>query len=269
MNSIQPIQHFDLKSNRGVINPICVIGMPGVADIGKFAVDQLIGLFNAKKLYDLIFYGYPAGVIIDKSVISAPKAEIFYWEDENAKNDLFFITADAQPMNPREIYELSDFIVEFLMKYNISFFVSLDGYPLQNVQVNNPKIFITSTSESYKEKMILREECFEISKGVVIGANGLIPSLAHAKYNVDGVVLLAETSNMALMNENMTDLNASMKLIKILDSIFNLSLGLDFSKKNVDSMNKNLERKRKELENELNINAAISSKGEKEKVLYI
>ena len=37
-----PLQPADLH------NPLCIIGMPGIADIGKFAVDQLIGIFNAK-----------------------------------------------------------------------------------------------------------------------------------------------------------------------------------------------------------------------------
>ena len=243
--------------------------MPGIADIGKFAIDQLIGLFDAKKIYDILFYGYPAGVIIDQSLITAPKAEIFFWKDEKSTHDMFFITADAQPMNPREIYEISDYLVKYLMKFGIKFFVSLCGYPIQSNHISDPKIYATATSSKYVKKLVEKEICLEISKGVIIGANGLIPSLANLKFGVDGIVLLSETSNMALMNENMTDLNASMKLIKVLDSLFNFSLNIDFSRNNVEKMSKNLEKKRRELENELDISQSINAKENKEKVLYI
>ncbi|MHA1747841.1 MAG: PAC2 family protein, partial [Promethearchaeota archaeon] len=244
-------------------------GMPGVADIGKFAIDQLIGLFNAQKIYDIIFYGYPAGVIIDKSLISAPKAELFFWRDKSMKQDLFFLTADAQPMNPREIYELSDYIVKTLMEFNIRFFVALDGYPIQNSQVSDPKIFVTATNQKYIDIFTKKFVCNQISKGIIIGANGLIPSLAYMKYNVDGIILLSETSNMALINENMTDLNASMKLIKILDDFFDFSLNLDFSRSHIDKMSRSLEKKRRKLEDELELVQSGNVQEEKGKVLYI
>jgi len=269
MKPIQTIQVSSIPDETELHEPVAVIGMPGVADIGKFAIDQLIGLFGANKVYDILFYGYPAGVIIDQSIISTPKSEVFFWKDENNQHDLFFVTADAQPMNPREIYELSDYIVRLLVRYKIKFIVSLGGYPVQSNHVVDPKIFVTATATKYVKKLVDKKICQEISKGVIIGANGLIPSLASIKFGVDGIVLLSETSNMALMNENITDLNASMKLIKVLDSLFNFSLNIDFSRKNVESMSKNLEKKRKELESELDIAQTLNAKEEKEKVLYI
>lgn len=269
MIPIQSIQISTICNPTELHEPVAVIGMPGVADIGKFAIDQLIGLFGATKIYDILFYGYPAGVIIDQSIISTPKTEVFFWKDDNNQHDLFFITADAQPMNPREIYELSDYIVNMLNRFDIKFIVSLGGYPVQNNHVIDPKIFVTATDSKYVKKLVDKSICQEISKGVIIGANGLIPSLANIKYSVDGIVLLSETSNMALMNENMTDLNASMKLIKVLDSLFNFSLNIDFSRKNVENMSRNLEKKKKELENELDMAQTFNAKEEKEKVLYI
>ncbi|MHA1747015.1 MAG: PAC2 family protein [Promethearchaeota archaeon] len=269
MKPIQVIEKFNTQEIKRSSSAICVIGMPGVADIGKFAIDQLIGLFNAKKIYDILFYGYPAGVIIDKSIISTPKAEIFYWKDSKNKNDMIFITADAQPMNPREIYELSDFLVEFLTKFNISLIVSLAGYPVQINRVLKPKVYITATSDEYLDNNLKEDLCEVLSKGVIIGANGLIPSLANLKYGIDGIVLLSETPHNSLINENSTDLNASLNLIKILDRLLNFSFDIDFSCANVEKMNRDLERKKKELESELDITYSKASKGEKQKVLYI
>ena len=63
--------------------------MPGIADIGKFAVDQLIGILKARKYREIIFNDYPAGAIIDNSLLSTPKAEILFRKDPENKQDIF------------------------------------------------------------------------------------------------------------------------------------------------------------------------------------
>ncbi|MHA2473877.1 MAG: hypothetical protein ACXAES_11650, partial [Promethearchaeota archaeon] len=80
MEDIRIIQHNSF-SKEDFTNPICILGMPGIADIGKFALDSLIGQLNAENLMDIIFDDYPAGAIVDDSLLSAPKAEILYWKD--------------------------------------------------------------------------------------------------------------------------------------------------------------------------------------------
>ena len=82
------ISHLDPKS---LNNPLCIIGMPGIADIGKFAVDQLIGIFNADKYCDIIFNDYPAGAIVDNSLLSTPKAEVLYYRDPKENQDLISV----------------------------------------------------------------------------------------------------------------------------------------------------------------------------------
>ncbi|MFW9825956.1 MAG: hypothetical protein ACFFE4_23655, partial [Candidatus Thorarchaeota archaeon] len=87
MEGIRVIDYSNL-SKEDFINPICILGMPGIADIGKFALDSLIGQLGAKSLMDIIFDDYPAGAIVDDSILSAPKAEILYWKDPNKERDL-------------------------------------------------------------------------------------------------------------------------------------------------------------------------------------
>ncbi|KKK89935.1 hypothetical protein LCGC14_2728140, partial [marine sediment metagenome] len=78
MEGIRIIKH-DYCTKEAFFNPICILGMPGIADVGKFALDSLIGQLDAKNLMDIIFDDYPAGAIVDDSLLSAPKAEILYW----------------------------------------------------------------------------------------------------------------------------------------------------------------------------------------------
>ena len=53
-SGIRIIKHADL-SKEDLKNPISILGMPGIADIGKFALDSLIGQLDAKNFMDFIF----------------------------------------------------------------------------------------------------------------------------------------------------------------------------------------------------------------------
>ena len=53
-SGIRVIKHFDYKEDE-FADPICILGMPGIADVGKFAIDSLIGQLDAKNFMDFIF----------------------------------------------------------------------------------------------------------------------------------------------------------------------------------------------------------------------
>ena len=95
MEGIRIIQHVDLSKEQ-FVKPLCILGMPGIADVGKFALDSLIGQLNAKNLMDIIFDDYPAGAIVDDSILSAPKAEVLYWKDPNELRDIILRAIEKQ-----------------------------------------------------------------------------------------------------------------------------------------------------------------------------
>jgi len=267
MDSIRTIPFLNL-SKEELKNPICIQGMPGIADIGKFAVDQLIGLLKAKKFLEIIFNDYPAGAIIDNSILSTPKAEILYWKDPKEKQDIFFITADAQAMSPKGIYEISDFIVNFLHEYGIKLIISLGAFPVKKSN-SIPNVFITATCENRINEFTTKYDCTRVKKGVIIGANGLVPTLAQAFHKIEGVVLLAETDNSALMNDDITDLNASVNLLRLIGKYLSLPILDKFSPQKIQEMTKNLEIKRKMLEEEIEPFHPIAETSEGQKSLYI
>jgi len=267
MENIKTITLLNV-SKADLRNPICIQGMPGIADIGKFAVDQLIGLLKAKKFQEIIFNDYPAGAIIDNSLLSTPKAEILFWKDPQDKQDIFFITADAQAMSPKGIYEISDFLVNFLNDYGIKLVISLGAFPVKK-SASLSNVFVTATTERRILEFINNYECARVKKGVIIGANGLVPTLAHAFYKIEGVVLLAETDNTALMNDDITDLNASVNLLKLIGKFLGLSILDKFSPQKIQEMTKNLEIKKKMLEEEIETFQPIAETSEGQKSLYI
>ncbi len=269
MEGIRIIQHVDL-SKKQFIKPLCILGMPGIADVGKFALDSLIGQLNAQNLMDIIFDDYPAGAIVDDSILSAPKAEILFWKDPNELRDIILITADAQSLTPKGIYRISNFLTEIINQYGIKLIVALGAYPVSSRKLNSktPQIFVSSTNREILENYLVVTNCQKIQKGVIIGANGLIPTLAKARFNIDGLVFLAETDNMAMVNEDITDLRASITLLEMLKKSFTLPIKKKYSLENIEDITKNLQIKKDQLEKDLDTLQVVDTE-DKRKSLYI
>ena len=266
MEGIRIIQHKDLSQEQ-FIKPLCILGMPGIADVGKFALDSLIGQLDAKNLMDIIFDDYPAGAIVDDSMLSAPKAEILYLKDPNELRDIILITADAQSLTPKGIYRISNFLTEIINQYGIALIVALGAYPINSRMLKSkiPNIFVSSTNRKILENYLLVTDCQKIQKGVIIGANGLIPTLAKARFNIDGLVFLAETDNMAMVNE---DLRASITLLEMLKRSFTLPIKKKYSLENIENITKSLQSKKDQLEKDLDSFQVIDTE-DKRKSLYI
>ncbi len=269
MDSFKIIEHLNFSKNE-LVNPICIIGMPGIADVGKFALDSLVGQLKAQNYMDIIFDEYPAGAIVDDSLLAAPKAEILIWKDPENIRDIMLITADAQSLTPKGIYKISNFLTEIIAQCDIQLIIALGAYPInsQNLQSKIPKIYATSTNREILEKYLTENHCEKILKGVIIGANGLIPTLAKARFNIDGLVLLAETDNIAMVNEDITDLKASLSLLDMIKKSFTLPIKKKYSLENIDDITKNLQEKRDKLEKDLDTFNIVDT-DEKRKSLYI
>jgi len=266
---IRIIKHKNLMKD-DFKNPICILGMPGIADVGKFAIDSLIGQLNAENFLDFIFDDYPAGAIVDDSLLSAPKAEMLFWKDPNKTRDIILITADAQSLTPKGICKISNFLTEIINKYGISLIIALGAYPVSSRKLNSkiPKIYVSSTNRELLDNFRSKNNCEKIQKGVIIGANGLIPTLAKARFNINGLVLLAETDNVAMINEDITDLRASISLLEMLKKSFTLPIKKKYSLENIDKITKNLQNKRDQLEKDLDSFQFVDAE-DKKKSLYI
>lgn len=269
MEGIRIIKHENMEE-KDFIKPLCILGMPGIADVGKFALDSLVGQLDAKNLIDIIFDDYPAGAIVDESILSAPKAEILYWKDPNELRDLLLITADAQSLTPKGIYKISNFLTEIIHQYGIKLIIALGAYPVNSRKITSklPKIYLSSTNQELLEYYLAENNCQKIQKGVIIGANGLIPTLAKARFNIDGLVFLAETDNVAMINEDITDLKASITLLEMLKKSFTLPIKKKYSLESIENITKNLQIKRDQLEKDLDTLQLVDT-DDKRKSLYI
>jgi len=234
-------------------NPICIQGMPGMADIGKMAVDQLVLLLDAKKIIDIVFDDFPAGAIVSDSILYSPRAEVYYYYNEKSEIELLIFTADAQPMSPRGIHAFSRFISKLINFFNAKLIISLGAFPVEHPSKNNC-VYITGTSKEVLNFFNKQSFLFELNKGIIIGLNGLVPTLCKYNYNIDGIILLAETNGFEAMKKDSYDIKASMQLLNILSNKFNLDINNEkFNKKlDVETIEAKIKSEKEAIKKELN-----------------
>lgn len=235
-------------------DPICILGAPGVADIGKIALDHLTKVLKAEKILDITFSDYPAGAIINDSILYAPTAEVYFYKDPLQRNDIFLVTADAQPMSPRGIYAISEFIAKLMAKYHVNLILTLGGYPIERPN-KDTIIYITATSKELIDKFAKNEWVQTINKGVVVGINGLVPTIAKRNFEIDGMVLLAETNGYAAMNGDSYDLKASLRLIEVLNQELTLAIDAEFSHEQIMGMEVKLNDEKETIKRDLGLNS--------------
>ncbi len=246
------LKRIDLKELK---DPICIQGMPGTADIGKVAIDQLVAVLkeNVEKIMEISFNDYPAGAIINDALLYAPKAEVYFWKDPAGYHDIFFVTADAQPMSPKGIYGISEYISNLMFKFGVKLIISLGGFPVEHTN-KDTKVFISATSKEVLDPFLNFTNVEKISKGVVLGPNGLVPTLAKMKFDIEGVVLLAQTNGyQAMQSADCYDLRASIALVQILHTKFDLPFEAQFTEAKIEGMVTKLEAEKESIKQELGL----------------
>jgi proteasome assembly chaperone (PAC2) family protein len=217
----------DLKNI--IKDPVCIQGMPGMADIGKMCVDQLVVLLEAKKIMDIMFDDFPAGAVVSDSILYSPRAEVYLYFDPDRKQDLLILTSDAQPMSPRGIHAFSRFLAKLINFFGAKLVISLGAFPVESPS-NKNHIYITGTSNQVFENFSQNKNITKLSKGVIIGSNGLVPTLCKNNYGIEGLILLAETNGFEAMKKDAYDVKASMTLLQVISKEFSL----DFDDQNLE-----------------------------------
>ncbi|NVM01484.1 MAG: hypothetical protein HWN67_04070, partial [Candidatus Helarchaeota archaeon] len=95
----------------------------------------------------------------------------------------------------------------------------------------------------------------KINKGVVVGVNGLVPTLAKRNFAIDGLVLLAETNGYAAMNGDSYDLKASLRLIEVLNEELALTMDADFTHEQIMGMEVKLNNEKETIKKEMGLNS--------------
>ncbi|MEM2131381.1 MAG: PAC2 family protein [Candidatus Woesearchaeota archaeon] len=257
-----------LKEKIDISNSILIVGLPGIANVGKIVCDFLIEELKAKKVAEFSSYNMPNSVFVNENnLIEMPKIEMFFVEIENKnnknnnkkeKNKILILTGDSQPVDEVSCYSFCDSVLDYFVDNKGDYIITLGGIGLQNIP-KNPKVYITGNNKEKIEEFSknlenLRKDVYGIV-GPIIGVSGLLLGLAE-KRNINGICLLGETFGHPMY----VGLKSAKNILNILEKKFALNLNM-----------KNLDNEIKAFESKLKIADELikAGKNKKEDVSYI
>ncbi|MHA1210594.1 MAG: PAC2 family protein [Candidatus Freyarchaeota archaeon] len=203
--TVKTFQKLPKKLN----NPVCIQGLPDISSVGTEAVKQIAEGLNAQKVIELGFSDLPPIIIINDGIPHLPAIEISFWKDPRNRQDVFLITGDDQPMTSRGIY-----------------IVTLGAYIVESPPRNgSTKIYVATTHKEAEplKNLLNLPNAKPMAEGEILGANGIVPALAKQKYNIDGAIILSETSAQ-LASIGTDDPKAIKTLVETVKKYFNLPI---------------------------------------------
>jgi len=239
-------------------NPVLIEGLPGIANVGKIAVDFTVENKKAKKLFELTSNALPHSVFIqENNLVELPKLEIYLFKTK--ERDILFLAGDVQPINEEGCYTFCEKILDICGKLGVKEIVTLGGIGLGHVP-KKPKVYATGNNKNiivkFKKAGSINTKPYGII-GPIIGVTGLLVGLAGDK-KLSAIALLAET----FAHPMFLGMQGAREILFILNKMYNLKLDL-----------KNLDKEIKEIEEELMLKtkelAKISKKGKESQLTYI
>lgn len=245
-------------------NPICIVGLPGIGNIGRIAVGYMVQQLKAKKIAELYSPYFFPFVMIHENIIHTLRNEFYLYKTKS--RDVIFLIGDCQTYDPKGHYEVAHKILEFLKSLGVKEIITIGGFGTGRVS-ENPEVYgVASDKQIFKKYSKYKKINFKVEHkiGTIVGASGLLPGLGK-QYGISGLVLLGETSGFPII----TDPTAAEAVLIILNEILKLKIDLSKLQEKVDAMH-NFIKKLEQIQAQAMAQIEKSKKGtNKEKLKYI
>lgn len=179
---------------KAVLNkPVLVVGLPGIGNVGKIAVDFLKEELKAKRLVSFWSDELPHTVFVnEKNLIELPRIELFH--AKLSQQDVLFVVGDAQPVHEMACYNFCDELIKTVKEFGCNRIITLGGIALQHVP-KKPQLYCIGADKKAVTDFVkgtqIKTELYGIV-GPIIGVTGVLAGLA-ARRGLNAVILLAET----------------------------------------------------------------------------
>ncbi|NVM31605.1 MAG: PAC2 family protein [Candidatus Helarchaeota archaeon] len=202
-------------------SPLVLIGMPGIALVGKLATLSVISSLKCDLYAEIYYHDFPPHVIINQAKIKMPKIVIHTHKlPESYEHDLIVITGDYQPTSSLGIYALSDFICKLCKKFDVHLIVSMGAFVPESMG-SKRNVYVSSTQKKWVDFFLesSTKTTVVLKGGYISGANGIIPAWSAIHYDIPGACILADA--MPLLQ---IDPAASKELVRVLNALFELKV---------------------------------------------
>jgi hypothetical protein len=180
--------------------PVLVVGLPGVGNVGRMVVKNMIKECKAERFATLNSDHLPHKVIMKKDGTLRVVNNRFYYikSKKRGANDIVLLTGDDQPMTPEGQYEVNKKIVDFFMnELHGTFVYTIGGYNnvAANTTENGIKVFGNATNKNVLAAFKSDDVVFGESKGFILGSAGMIVAFAK-EANLPGICLMGESRSI-------------------------------------------------------------------------
>jgi uncharacterized protein (TIGR00162 family) len=218
------------KSKPKLKDPVCIVGLPGIGNIGRIAVGYAITQLKAKKFADLYSpYFYPF-VMIHNDQVHILRDEFFFYKGK--KRDIIFLIGDSQTYDPKGHYEITGKILDFLDSLGCKEIITVGGFSTGKVS-KKPKVYGVVTDKKRTKELSKYGIIFEAGSkiGTIVGAAGLLSGFAEVR-GIKGTVLLGETVGFPII----TDPTAAEAVLLVLEKMLGIDIDLAKLEEKVKAM---------------------------------
>ncbi|MGY5858065.1 MAG: PAC2 family protein [Candidatus Thorarchaeota archaeon] len=247
-------------------SPIGIVALPGIANVGKIAIETLSQLLRAEHFMDLFSKDFPPRVLVRKGIASIPKTTVhLYRAAPDEPHDLLFLTADFQPSSSTGVYEYADFVAKEFEKMGVTIMYSLAAYEQDYAEYfksypNEPRIYVSASTEELLARLSDSPHAVVTEEGVIVGANGVIPTWASSMYSMEGACILGETLGVIKV-----DYRAAKAILEKLIDLVGINVDLDIMTPHISKVIEFIEWARKEIARK----AETTEDGENPSDMYI
>ncbi|MBI4014593.1 MAG: PAC2 family protein [Candidatus Aenigmarchaeota archaeon] len=215
-------------------NPVLVVGMPGIGNVGRVAAGYMVSELKMKKFAELHSPHFPHLVILDEEDEARMlRCEFFHIR---GKRDLIVLTGDTQSVTPEGHYDFCEKVLEFSRKMGVKDVITLGAFPSGELKTE-PRVVAAVSDKSLKKKYPFLDFGKDHPVGTIIGAAGLMAGMGR-NYGMNTLILMGETFGMPLM----MDPKAADRILHVLMKILGLKLDLSKLEKTVAEMEERLKK---------------------------
>ncbi|MGC8816855.1 MAG: PAC2 family protein [Candidatus Hadarchaeum sp.] len=198
--------------------PVLVAGLPGIANVGKLALEYLVQKLAAKKFLELYSEYFPEWVIQEEGQINPLKVDFYHCRPEEMKQDMVLVTADAQAATPLGQYALTGDLLDVATRLGVKLVGTMAAYVVSPEERRSYGV-VGAASEASLAKMLGERGVRLLNSGVIVGMNGMLPVMASRR-GMMGFCLLGVTEGGVL------DAGAAAAVLKSLAAVLNFKLEL-------------------------------------------
>ena len=203
-------------------NPIMIVGLPGIGNVGNLVAQYLKNELKAKRFATLYSPHFPYQIITLKSgKFRLVSNRFYYYKNPNRKHsDVILLLGDYQATDPKGQYEVNERIVEFFKFLGGDTIYTIGGYSSGNQYVQKPRVFGVATGKELIVKLKKIGVKFGGIGGIsVLGTAGMVVAFSK-KHHIPAACVMGETGLLDV------DANSAKSVLKIVSKIMGITVNL-------------------------------------------